>query len=117
MARVKHNVATRARKKKIMKEAKGRQGDRSRRYRMAKEAVDRARGYATRDRRVKKREIRSLWIARINAACRQSGTTYSLLMNGLKKANVTLDRKIIAEMAVNDTAAFLKLVETAGAKS
>ena len=113
MARVKTNVASRARRKKIMKEAKGRRGDRARRYRMAKEAVDRARGYATRDRRVKKREFRSLWIVRINAACRQEGTTYSLLMNGLKKANVTLDRKIIAEMAVNDNAAFLKLVEIA----
>jgi large subunit ribosomal protein L20 len=96
-----------------MKEAKGRRGDRSRRYRMAKEAVDRARSYATRDRRAKKREIRSLWIARINAACRQAGTTYSRLINGLHKANVSLDRKIIAEMAVNDNAAFLKLVEIA----
>jgi len=113
MARVKSNVASRARKKKIMKEAKGKWGDRSRRYRMAKEAVDRARSYATRDRRAKKREIRSLWIARINAACRQTGTTYSKLIAGLRKANVTLDRKIIAEMAVNDHAAFLKLVETA----
>ncbi|MDD5019687.1 MAG: 50S ribosomal protein L20 [Candidatus Omnitrophica bacterium] len=113
MARVKHNVASRARKKRIMKEAKGRRGDRSRRYRMAKEAVDRARSYATRDRRAKKREFRSLWIARINAACRQAGTTYSRLINGLHKANVSLDRKIIAEMAVNDNAAFLKLVDMA----
>ncbi len=113
MARVKSNVASRARKKKIMKAAKGNWGDRSRRYRMAKEAVDRARSYATRDRRAKKREIRSLWIARINAACRQTGTTYSRLIAGLHKANVTLDRKIIAEMAVNDNAAFLKLVEIA----
>jgi large subunit ribosomal protein L20 len=94
-----------------MKAAKGNWGDRSRRYRMAKEAVDRARGYATRDRRVKKREVRSLWIVRINAACRQAGTTYSRLISGLHKANVSLDRKIMAEMAVNDNAAFLKLVE------
>lgn len=113
MARNKTNVASRARRKKIMKEAKGRRGDRGTKYRMAKEAVDRARGYATRDRRVKKRDFRSLWIARINAGCRQAGTTYSRFMSGLKKANVQLDRKIMAEMAVNDNAAFLKLVETA----
>lgn len=113
MARNKTNVAARARKKRIMKEAKGRRGDRGTKFRMAKEAVDRARGYATRDRRAKKREFRSLWIARINAGCRQAGTTYSRLMSGLKKTNVALDRKILADMAVNDYAAFLKVVETA----
>lgn len=113
MARIKHSVSTRARKKRVMKAASGRRGDRSRRYRMAKEAVDRALSYATRDRRYKKREFRSLWVARINAACREVNLTYSRFMSGLKKAGVTLDRKVIAEMAVNNTAAFKKLAEVA----
>jgi len=113
MARIKHSTATRARKKKVLKAAKGYYGDRSRRYRLAKETVARALRYATRDRRVKKREFRSLWIVRINAACRLEGLSYSRLMNGLKKANVTLDRKIIADMAVSDMGAFKKLAEIA----
>ncbi len=111
MARIKHSVSTRRRKKRVLKAAKGQYGDRSRRYRLAKESVARALSYATRDRRVKKREFRSLWIARINAACRQNGLTYSRLMSGLKKAKVALDRKILADMAVNDMEAFKKLVE------
>lgn len=115
MARIKHSVSTRARKKRVLKAAKGYYGDRSRRYRLAKESVARALRYATRDRKVKKREFRRLWIARINAACRQLGMTYSKLMAGLKKANVTIDRRMIAEMAVNDTAAFKKLAEIAKA--
>ncbi len=115
MARIKHSVSTRARKKRVLKAAKGYYGDRSRRYRLAKESVARALRYATRDRKVKKREFRRLWIARINAACRQLGMTYSKLMAGLKKANVTIDRRMIAEMAVNDTAAFKKLTEIAKA--
>ena len=114
MARIKHSVSTRARKKKVFKAAKGFYGDRSRRYRLAKETLARALRYATRDRKVRKREFRSLWITRINAACREIGLTYSKFMSGLKKANVTLDRKIIADMAVNDTAAFKKLAELVG---
>ena len=111
MARIKHSVSTRARKKRVLKAAKGFYGDRSRRYRLAKETLARAMRFATRDRKVRKREFRSLWIVRINAACREEGTTYSRLMSGLKKASVALDRKIIADMAVNDRPAFGKLVE------
>jgi large subunit ribosomal protein L20 len=110
MARIKHSVSTRARKKKVMKAAKGYYGDRSRRYRMAKETVARAMKFATRDRRVKKREIRSLWIVRINAACREEGFTYSKLLAGLKKAQVVLDRKVLADLAVNDRPAFKKVL-------
>ncbi len=113
MARIKHSVSTRARKKRVLKSAKGYYGDRSRRYRLAKETVARALRFATRDRKVRKREFRSLWIVRINAACREVGLSYSRLMSGLKKANVAIDRKMIAEMAVNDTAAFKKLAEIA----
>ncbi|MEK7849938.1 MAG: 50S ribosomal protein L20 [Candidatus Omnitrophota bacterium] len=113
MARIKHSVSTRARKKKVFKAAKGYYGDRSRRYRLAKETVARALRYATRDRKVRKREFRSLWITRINAACRELGFTYSRFMTGLKKADIVLDRKIIADMAVNDAATFKKLVEIA----
>ena len=110
MARIKHSVSTRARKKKVLKQAKGYYGDRSRRYRMAKETVARALRFATRDRRVKKREIRSLWITRINAACREEGSTYSKLLSGLKKSKIVLDRKILADMAVNDRPAFKKVL-------
>jgi large subunit ribosomal protein L20 len=110
MARIKHSVSTRARKKKVLKAAKGYYGDRSRRYRMAKETVARALRFATRDRRVKKREIRSLWITRINAACREEGSTYSKLLSGLKKSQVALDRKILADLAVNDRPAFKKVL-------
>lgn len=113
MARIKHSVSTRRRKKKVMKAAKGQYGDRSRRYRMAKESVARGMAYATRDRRVKTREFRSLWTVRINAACRLLGTTYSRLIAGLKKANVLINRKMMADLAVNDMAAFTKIVETA----
>lgn len=113
MARVKHSISTRRRKKRVMKAAKGQYGDRSRRYRMAKESVARALRYATRDRKVKKREFRALWTVRINAACRPLGITYSRLIAGLKKANVVVDRKMLAELAVCDEAAFAKLVEVA----
>ena len=109
MARIKHSVSTRARKRRVLKSAKGYYGDRSRRYRMAKETVARALKFATRDRKVKKRVFRSLWIIRINAACREIGMTYSALVSGLKKANVLLDRKILADMAVHDIAAFKKV--------
>jgi large subunit ribosomal protein L20 len=113
MARIKHSVSTRARKKKVYKAAKGYYGDRSRRYRLAKETLARALRYATRDRKVRKREFRNLWVTRINAACRELDFTYSRLISGLKKANVTLDRKILADMAVNDAPAFKKVVEIA----
>ena len=113
MARIKHSVSTRRRKRRVLKAAKGFYGDRSRRYRLAKETLARALRYATRDRKVRKREFRSLWIVRINAACRESGLTYSRFISGLKKANVSIDRKMIAEIAVNDSAAFKKLAEIA----
>jgi large subunit ribosomal protein L20 len=103
------------RKRRVLKAAKGQYGARSRRYRLAKESVARAMRYSTRDRKVRKREFRSLWIIRINAACRELDFTYSRLIMGLKKAQVTLDRKILADMAVNDNAAFKKLVEVAQA--
>lgn len=112
MAKIKHSVATRKRKKKMLKRAKGFWGDRSKQYRQARRAVMHALVYAYRDRRMKKREFRRLWIARINAACRDCGITYSAFISGLKKAKVGLDRKILADLAVKDSAAFKKLVET-----
>jgi large subunit ribosomal protein L20 len=115
MARIKHSVSTRRRKKKVLKAAKGQFGSRSKRYRIAKESVARAMSFATRDRRVKKREFRSLWIVRINAACRQAGITYSKLMSGLKKAEVAVDRRMLAEIALKDAGAFKALVEASGA--
>jgi len=113
MARVKHSVSTRARKKRVLKAAKGYYGDRSRRYRLAKETVARAMRFATRDRKVKKREFRSLWIVRINAACRERGLTYARLIHGLKKAKVALDRKVLADIAVSDPATFGRIVDIA----
>ena len=96
MARVKRGVQARARHKKVLKQAKGYRGARSRTYKVAKQAVMRAGQYAYRDRRVKKRTFRSLWIVRINAAARENGLTYSKLIAGLKKANIDLDRKVLA---------------------
>lgn len=113
MAKIKHSVATRKRKKRTLKEAKGFWGDRSKQYQQAKRTLKKAMVYAYRDRLVKKRDFRRLWIIRINAACRAAGITYSLFMKGLKKANVNLDRKVLAELAVNDIKAFNKLVEIA----
>lgn len=113
MAKIKHSVATRRRKRKLLKKAKGYWGDRSKQYRQARRALMHALVYAYRDRRVKKRDFRRLWIARINAGCRARGITYSRFMNGLKKAKVSLDRKILADLAVKDTHAFKKLVEIA----
>jgi large subunit ribosomal protein L20 len=113
MAKVKHSVATRKRKKGTLKKAKGYWGDRSKQYQQARRALMHAMVYAYRDRRVKKREFRRLWIIRINAACRQAGLTYSKFMSGLKKAQVGLDRKILADLAVKDSNAFKKLVEIA----
>ena len=111
MARVKGGVTAHARHKKVIKAAKGYRGRRKNVYRIAKEAVMRAGQYAYRDRRTKKRVFRQLWIARINAATRGLGVTYSKFMAGLKKAGVGIDRKVLADMAVNDPAAFGSIVE------
>jgi len=116
MPRAKGGFKTRRRRKKVLKMAKGYYGAKSRLYRVATEAVDRALRYAYRDRRTKKREFRSLWIARINAAVRALGMTYSQFMNGLLKAKINLNRKIMADMAVKDPKAFTELVEIAKAK-
>ena len=113
MAKIKHSVATRKRKKRLLKKAKGYWGDRSKQYRQARRALMHALVYAYRDRRVKKRDFRRLWIARINAACRAAGITYSKFISGLKQAKVSLDRKILADLAVKDAHAFKKLVEIA----
>ncbi|MBM3245960.1 MAG: 50S ribosomal protein L20 [Candidatus Omnitrophica bacterium] len=111
MSKIKHSVATRKRKKRVLKQAKGFWGDRSKQHRQARRALMHALVYAYRDRRIKKREFRRLWITRVNAACRAAGITYSKFINGLKKAKINLDRKILAELAVNDSQAFKKLVE------
>jgi large subunit ribosomal protein L20 len=111
MAKAKHSVATRRRKKRVLKKAKGFFGDRSKQFQQAQRALMHALVYAYRDRRNKKRVFRSLWITRINAACRQEGISYSVFMQGLKKVKVALDRKILAELAVKDSQAFKKLVE------
>lgn len=111
MARVKNSVATRARRRKVIKLAKGYYGRKSTVFKMANQAVIRSANYAYRDRRAKKRDFRKLWITRINAAARVNGTTYSRLMDALKKNGIALDRKILADMAVNDSEGFAKLVE------
>lgn len=113
MPRVKRGVVARARHKKVMKKAKGYYGARSRVYRVAKQAVIKAAQYAYRDRRQRKRQFRSLWIVRINAAARECGISYSQLMNGLKKAGVEMDRKCLADIAVHDKTAFAQMVEVA----
>ena len=111
MARVKGAMRTRARHNKILKLAKGYFGAKSKLYRVANEAVMKSLSYAYRDRKQKKRDFRKLWIARINAAARMNGLSYSKFMNALKKAGITLNRKILADMAVNDAAGFKSLVE------
>lgn len=113
MPRVKRGVNTRKNKRKILKLAKGYYGARKNLYRIATEAVDRALKFAFRDRRARKRDFRKLWIARINAAARMNNVSYSKLMCGLKKAGIELDRKILAEVAVNDPQAFSKIVSQA----
>lgn len=115
MARVKNSVATRARRKRVIKLAKGYYGRKSTVFKTANQAVVRSANYAYRDRKAKKRDFRKLWITRINAAARINGTTYSKLMNALKKNNIELNRKVLADMAVNDKAAFAKLVEQVNA--
>ena len=106
MARIKRGVTAKARHKKVLKQAKGYQGARSRVFRVAKQAVTKAGQYAYRDRRQRKRQFRSLWITRINAGAREHGLSYSRLIAGLKQGGIELDRKILAELAVNDKEAF-----------
>lgn len=110
--RVKRGVEARAKHKKILKLAKGMQHNRTRSFRLAKQGVIRALQYAYRDRRNKKRDLRGLWISRINAAARENGMTYGNLIAGLKKANIELDRKILAELAVSEPAAFAAVVKS-----
>jgi large subunit ribosomal protein L20 len=117
MPRAKGGAKTRQRRKKILKKAKGYVGGRSRLYRPAAETLLRAGAFAYRDRKAKKRTARRLWIARINAACRQAGLTYSVFMTALKKGGILLDRKVLAEMAVRDPAGFAKLTDTARAQA
>jgi large subunit ribosomal protein L20 len=116
MPRVKRGVTARARHKKVLDQAKGYRGRRSTVYRVAKQAVMKAGQYAYRDRRNRKRVFRALWITRINAAAREHGLTYSVFMNGLMKAEIELDRKVLAELAVNDKPAFNAIVEQVKAK-
>ena len=115
MPRVKRAVAAKKKRRTVLTRAKGYYGAKSRSYRAAKEQVQHSLQYAYRDRRNKKREIRRLWIARINAGARANGLSYSVFMNGLKKAGITLDRKVLSDLAINDPAAFAKLVELAKA--
>ncbi len=116
MPRIKRGVTARARHKKVLRKARGYYGARSRVYRSARQAVQRAGQYAYRDRRRRKREFRALWIIRINAAARQAGLSYSRLMSGLRKADITLDRKSLADLAVHDPGAFSALAEKAKAR-
>ncbi|MDD6650618.1 MAG: 50S ribosomal protein L20 [Eggerthellales bacterium] len=113
MPRVKRSISARKKRRTVLSRAKGYYGAKSRQYRPAKEQVQHSLQYQYRDRRNKKREIRRLWITRINAAARINGMSYSTFMNGLKKAGIALDRKVLADMAVNDAPAFAALTELA----
>lgn len=115
MTRVKRGVVARRRHKKVLKLAKGYYGARSRVFRVAKQAVIKAGQYAYRDRRQRKRQFRALWIARINAAARQNGLSYSRFIAGLKQAGIEIDRKVLADLAVHEKAAFAAIVEKAKA--
>jgi large subunit ribosomal protein L20 len=115
MPRVKRGVTAHARHKKVLKEAKGYYGARSKVYRVAKQAVIKAGQYAYRDRRQRKRDFRSLWIQRINAAARMNGLSYSRFMDGLNKAGIDMDRKVLADIAYHDEAAFAVIAEQAKA--
>ncbi len=115
MPRATNNPAAKQRRKKYLKRAKGFVGGKGGQYRQARETVDRALAFAYRDRRNKKREFRRLWITRINAAARLNGLSYSHFMNGLKKAEIEVDRKVLADLAVTDAAAFSKLADAAKA--
>ncbi len=116
MARVKTGFTRRKRHKKVLKITKGQYGTRSKLYRRANEARLKSLWYAYRDRRNRKRDLRRLWIARINAAARQNGTTYSRLIHALRQANITINRKMLADMAVRDPKAFTAVLEQAGVK-
>ncbi|MEM6646456.1 MAG: 50S ribosomal protein L20 [Bacteroidota bacterium] len=113
MPRAKNRVASRRRRKKVLSMAKGYWGSRSKIYTVAKHAVEKGLQYAYRDRRQRKRQFRRLWITRINAAARQNGMSYSRLMGGLRKANITLNRKVLADLAVHDADAFAQIVQQA----
>ena len=113
MARVKGAMMTRKRRNKILKAAKGYWGSKSKHFKMAKQAVMKSGNYAFAGRRMKKRDFRRLWITRISAACKANGMNYSTFMNGLKKAGVEINRKMLAEMAIHNEAAFAQLVEMA----
>ena len=113
MARVKNGVTAKAKHKKILKKAKGYYGARSKLFKTAKQAVIKAGQYAYRDRRQRKRQFRALWIARINAASRTQGLSYSNLINGMNKANIAIDRKVLADIAVNDPQAFQAIAQQA----
>jgi large subunit ribosomal protein L20 len=115
MPRVKRGVASRARRKKVLKAAKGYYGARSRSFKVAKQAVIKAGQYAYRDRRQRKRQFRALWIVRINAAANELGISYSRLIDGLKKASIEVDRKVLADLAMHEKEAFAALVERAKA--
>ena len=115
MPRVKRGVTAHARHKKVLDKAKGYRGARSRVLRVAKQAVTKAGQYAYRDRRQRKRQFRALWIARINAGARENGLSYSVFMNGLKKAEIEIDRKVLSDIAIFDKPAFTALVEKAKA--
>lgn len=115
MARVKGGVATKKRRNRVLKLAKGYRGAKSKQFRTAKQAVMKSLNYAYIGRKLRKREFRTLWIARINAATRMNGMSYSRFMNGLKNANIEMNRKMLADLAINDAAAFASLVETAKA--
>ncbi|MEM9257189.1 MAG: 50S ribosomal protein L20 [Pseudomonadota bacterium] len=116
MPRVKRGVVAHRRHKKVLKQAKGYYGARSRVFRVAKQAVTKAGQYAYRDRRQRKRQFRALWITRINAQSRANGLSYSRLINGLKKADIALDRRVLADLAVHDKPAFAAIVEQAKAQ-
>lgn len=115
MARVKRAVMTRKRRKKVLKLAKGYFGSKSTHFKMAKQAVKKSGNYAFAGRKQKKRDFRRLWITRISAGCKQNGMNYSTFMNGLKKAGITLNRKMLSEIAIHDPAAFTALTEKAKA--
>ena len=114
--RIKRGFKARRRRKKVLKLAKGYRGGRSKLFRTAADSVDKALGYAYRDRRARKRDFRRLWIARINAAARMNDLSYSRLIHGLKQANVELDRKVLAELAVSDPQGFARLAQLAAAQ-
>ena len=111
MVRVRSTITAHKRKKRVLKKAKGQFGHKSRRYQQAKRSIIKGMTYAYRDRKVRKRDFKGLWIVRINAACKESGISYSRFMNGLKKANVDIDRKALSDLAVSSPSVFKKLVK------